>query len=58
MIEDIMIPIKKNDIGYNDMVIQNVVLLICYISKLTYMRTFAAPKFLNMFQGSKYDLPK
>ena len=40
------------------MVIQNVVLLICYISKLTYMRTVAAPKFLNMFQGSKYDLPK
>ena len=58
MIEDIMIPIKKNDIGYNDMVIQNVVLLIYYISKLTYMRTFVAAKILNMFQGSKYDLPK
>ena len=53
-----MIPIKKNDIGYNDMVIQNVVLLIYYISKLTYMRNFVAAKILNMFQGSKYDLPK
>jgi len=35
-----------------------IVLLIYYISKLTYMRTFVVPKFLNMFQGSKYDLPK